>query len=110
MKQNNHNPLKFILFGVLLLAALSPELFAGATNMPWEDTLQKIRDSLSGPVAGTISLLGVIGSGAMLIMGEGASFSGAFRTLILLVLGVSIVITANVFIAYFSGTGAVIVL
>jgi type IV secretion system protein VirB2 len=100
----------YVLFGVLAMMVLSPDLFASNTGMPWEGPLQNIKNSLSGPVAGVISLIGVIAAGSMLLFGNSGDFSGTFRTIVWMILIISLIITANVIINFFTASGAVIVL
>ena len=63
------------LAGLFALIALSadPALATTSTSasggLPWESPLNTIRDSLKGPVALAISLIGIVVTGAMLIFG-----------------------------------------
>jgi len=64
-----------------------------AGSLPWEGPLKKIRDSISGPVAFAIALLGIIACGATLIWGgEVSEFT---RRIIYVVLVVCIIVFAN---------------
>ncbi|MGC4252070.1 MAG: TrbC/VirB2 family protein [Sphingobium sp.] len=65
-------------------------------DLPWEDPLEKIRSSISGPVAFAIALLGIIACGATLIWGgEVSEFT---RRIIYVVLVVCIIVFANTFL------------
>ncbi len=115
MTFKNEKSLNYMILGLLLLMVMAPDLYAGTTGggtggatMPWEAPLTTIKNSLSGPVAGAISLIGVIAAGSMLMFGNSGDFSGAFRTLIWVVLVVAIIIVANNIITLVSGSGAVI--
>ncbi len=110
MIMKKKNALSYILLGVLLMMVLAPDLFASSTGMPWEAPLTKIKNSLSGPVAGVISLIGVIAAGSMLLFGNSGDFSGTFRAIVWMVLIISLIITANVIINFFTASGAVIIL
>lgn len=68
----------------------------GSGGLPWEGPLKKIRDSISGPVAFGIALLGIIACGATLIWGgEVSEFT---RRIIYVVLVVCIIVFANSFL------------
>lgn len=58
---------------VVLIATVSPAAYAaaagGAGGLPWEGPLQRIGDSLAGPVAFAMSLAGVAVTGLMLVFG-----------------------------------------
>jgi len=58
-----------LFFIFVLFMILTPELFAATSGMPWEAPLEKVKSSLSGPVAGAIALIGVVAAGAGLIFG-----------------------------------------
>ena len=90
------------------LAALAraPALAAGS-NMPWEQPLQQILDSVQGPVAKIIAVIIIIVTGLTLAFGD---TSGGFRRLIQIVFGLSIAFAASsFFLSFFSfGGGALI--
>lgn len=88
----------------LLLAA--PALAAGS-GMPWEAPLQKVLDSVQGPVAKIVAVIIIITTGLTLAFGETA---GGFRRLIQIVFGLSIAFAASsFFLGFFSfGGGALI--
>ncbi|MBN2823905.1 MAG: TrbC/VirB2 family protein [Campylobacterales bacterium] len=105
----NQTTFKFL--GIIfLLLLLSPDLFASSTGMPWEGPLENIKNSLSGPVAGVISLIGVIAAGSMLLFAQSGDFGGTFKTIVWMVLIISLIITANVIINFFTASGALIVM
>ncbi len=93
----------------LVLAAMlvSHSATAAGTNMPWEQPLQQILDSIQGPVAKVMSVIVIILTGLALAFGE---TSGGFRRLIQIVFGLSIAFAASsFFLTFFSfGGGAVI--
>jgi type IV secretion system protein VirB2 len=75
----------------------------GGPGLPWESPLDKIKQSISGPVAFVIALVGIIATGAALIWGgEISEFS---RRIIYVVLVVCIIVFANTLLtgALFSG-------
>ena len=90
----------------LLLASGSAALAAG-TNMPWEQPLQQILDSVQGPVAKILAVLIIIITGLTLAFGETA---GGFRRLIQIVFGISIAFAASsFFLSFFSFGGGALV-
>jgi type IV secretory pathway VirB2 component (pilin) len=92
----------------LMCAALTAApAYAAGTNMPWEQPLQQILDSIQGPVAKVISVIVIIVTGLTLAFGES---SGGFRRLIQIVFGLSIAFAASsFFLTFFQfGGGALI--
>ena len=92
----------------IALAALAadPALAAGS-NMPWEQPLNQILQSIQGPVAKVVSVIIIIVTGLTLAFGE---TSGGFRRLIQIVFGLSIAFAASsFFLSFFQfGGGALI--
>src|SRR5262245_33409727 len=80
---------------------------ATGTGMPWEAPLQKILDSVQGPVAKIVAVIIIVITGLTLAFGES---SGGFRHLIQIVFGLSIAFAASsFFLSFFSfGGGALI--
>ncbi|RAX56476.1 conjugal transfer protein TrbC [Helicobacter monodelphidis] len=90
----------FAFFGVMFALAST----AGA-GLPWEQPLETVKRSITGPVAATISLLAIVACGAMLVWG--GEFSNFLKTLVYTVLVVAIIIGAANVINIFSGGGVV---
>ena len=89
-----------------LMFAMTPA-YATGSNMPWEQPLQQILDSVQGPVAKIISVIIIIVTGLTLAFGES---SGGFRRLIQIVFGLSIAFAASsFFLAFFQFGGGVTV-
>jgi type IV secretion system protein TrbC len=90
---------KFVLLFLLLIisATTIPEALAstagGAKPMPYVAWLDNLRASTSGPVAYTLSLIGIIVSGGILIFG--GDLNGFFRTLIFIVLVTALIVAAD---------------
>jgi len=86
--------------------ATAPACAAGS-NMPWEQPLNQILESIQGPVAKVMSVIVIIVTGLALAFGE---TSGGFRRLIQIVFGLSIAFAASsFFLSFFSfGGGALI--
>ena len=92
-------------FGTVLLAA-APAWAAGS-NMPWEQPLNQILQSVEGPVAKLIAVIIIVVTGLTLAFGDS---SGGFRRLIQIVFGLSIAFAASsFFLSFFSFGGGVVV-
>ena len=91
---------------VIAVLAASP-VHAAGSNMPWEQPLQQILDSVQGPVSKIVAVIIIITTGLSLAFGDTA---GGFRRLIQIVFGLSIAFAASsFFLSFFSfGGGAVI--
>lgn len=92
---------------VVAASLIAGPAYAAGTNMPWEQPLQQILDSIQGPVAKVISVIVIIITGLTLAFGE---TSGGFRRLIQIVFGLSIAFAASsFFLSFFQfGGGALI--
>ena len=97
----------YVAVATVALAATAAPAYAAGSSMPWEAPLQKILDSMEGPVAKVISVIIIIVTGLQLAFGE---TSGGFRRLIQIVFGLSIAFAASsFFLSFFSfGGGALI--
>jgi len=91
----------------LLCGLLSAPAYAAGSQMPWEAPLQKVLDSVEGPVAKIIAVIIIITTGLTLAFGDS---SGGFRKLIQIIFGLSIAFAASsFFLSFFSfGGGALI--
>ena len=86
--------------------AAGPALAAGS-NMPWEQPLNQILQSIEGPVAKVLSVIVIIITGLTLAFGE---TSGGFRRLIQIVFGLSIAFAASsFFLSFFQFGGGALV-
>ena len=87
--------------------AIASSAHAAGSGMPWEAPLQKVLDSVQGPVAKIVAVIIIITTGLTLAFGETA---GGFRRLIQIVFGLSIAFAASsFFLSFFSfGGGALI--
>jgi type IV secretion system protein TrbC len=84
----------FLFYSLLLLATsllifflLSDSAYAAVNaggNLPYENWLTNLRNSVTGPVAFSIAIIGTIIAGGMLIFG--GDLNGFFRTILFLVL------------------------
>mgnify|MGYP000374335933 CR=1 FL=1 len=84
---------------------LAPAAHASGSSMPWEAPLQKILQSIEGPVAKIVAVIIIIATGLALAFGD---TSGGFRRLIQIVFGLSIAFAASsFFLSFFSFGGGV---
>ena len=92
---------------VLTVALLAGPAQAAGSSMPWEAPLEKILQSIEGPVAKIIAVIIIVTTGLTLAFGD---TSGGFRRLIQIVFGLSIAFAASsFFLSFFSfGGGALI--
>ena len=90
----------------IISVMLAPAAHASGSSMPWEAPLQKILQSIEGPVAKIVAVI-IIVTGLTLAFGD---TSGGFRRLIQIVFGLSIAFAASsFFLSFFSfGGGALI--
>ena len=80
---------------------------AAGSNMPWEQPLNQILQSVEGPVAKILAVIIIITTGLTLAFGD---TSGGFRRLIQIVFGLSIAFAASsFFLSFFSFGGGVVV-
>ena len=81
--------------------------WAAGSNMPWEQPLNQILQSVEGPVAKIIAVIIIIVTGLTLAFGDS---SGGFRRLIQIVFGLSIAFAASsFFLSFFSFGGGVVI-
>jgi type IV secretion system protein VirB2 len=91
----------------LVLALAGSPAFAAGSNMPWEQPLNQILESVQGPVAKVISVIIIVITGLTLAFGE---TSGGFRRLIQIVFGLSIAFAASsFFLSFFQFGGGALV-
>ncbi|MCA3564731.1 MAG: TrbC/VirB2 family protein [Methylocystis sp.] len=86
---------------------LAAPAHAAGSNMPWEQPLQQVLESVEGPVAKIIAVIIIIITGLTLAFGD---TSGGARRLVQIVFGLSIAFAASsFFLSFFSfGGGALI--
>ena len=86
---------------------VSGSAWAAGSNMPWEQPLNQILQSVEGPVAKILAVIIIIVTGLSLAFGD---TSGGFRRLIQIVFGLSIAFAASsFFLSFFSFGGGVLV-
>jgi type IV secretion system protein TrbC len=86
-----------------------PSTLIDGSNMPWEQPLNQILQSVEGPVAKIIAVIIII----IIVTGLSLAFgdtSGGFRRLIQIVFGLSIAFAASsFFLSFFSFGGGVVI-
>lgn len=93
------------LVSISLMTALPAH--ASGSSMPWEEPLEKILESIEGPVAKIVAVIIIIATGLALAFGD---TSGGFRRLIQIVFGLSIAFAASsFFLSFFSFGGGALV-
>lgn len=75
----------------LMVAVMTSPAFAGSSDMPWESPMQKILNSVTGPVAKIIGVCIIVGFGLGLAASEAG---GAIRKGLGIVFGISIAFAA----------------
>jgi type IV secretory pathway VirB2 component (pilin) len=91
--------------GTILL--MTAPAWAAGSNMPWEQPLNQILQSVEGPVAKIIAVIIIVVTGLTLAFGDS---SGGFRRLIQIVFGLSIAFAASsFFLSFFSFGGGVVI-
>lgn len=91
------------LFLILFTKATSA-LASSSGSLPWEGPLEKIQQSITGPVAGYIALAAVAVAGGMLIFG--GELNDFARRLVYVVLVAGFMLGATTIIGLFGATGA----
>ena len=85
--------------GVLLtlcVITMPHEAYAAGTaggGLPYESALTRLRASITGPVAFTLSLIGIVGAAGVLIFG--GELTGFLRMMVFLVLLIAILVGAQ---------------
>ena len=78
----------------------------GGGGLPYESALAKLQQSATGPVAFVLSIVGIVVAGGTLIFG--GDLSGFFRTMVILVLVIGILVSSVNVLQTLFGHGATI--
>ena len=90
-----------------VLAAVSVEVHAAGSGMPWEAPLQRILELIEGPVAKVSAVVIIILTGLSLAFGD---MGGGIRRLVQIVFGLSIAFAAtSFFLTFFSFAGGALI-
>lgn len=104
----NRSTMFYIAFAlVIAYILLLPQAMASTGtggSLPYEDWLTSLRNSVTGPVAFTLSIIGIVIAGGVLIFG--GDLNGFFRTLMFLVLVMAFLVGAQNMMSTFFGRGA----
>jgi type IV secretion system protein TrbC len=91
----------------LLTLALTDAAEAAGSGMPWEAPLQRILESIEGPVAKVVAVVIIIVTGLSLAFGD---MGGGLRRLIQIVFGLSIAFAAtSFFLSFFAFAGGALI-
>ncbi|MFO0699589.1 MAG: TrbC/VirB2 family protein [Nitrospira sp.] len=80
----------------LCVLTMPQEVYAAGTaggGLPYESALTRLRASITGPVAFTLSLIGIVGAAGVLIFG--GELTGFLRMMVFLVLLIAILVGAQ---------------
>ncbi|WP_246667738.1 TrbC/VirB2 family protein [Bradyrhizobium macuxiense] len=93
--------------GAVCVLLTAPAARAAGSGMPWEAPLERILESVQGPVAKIVAVIIITVTGISLAFGD---TSGGFRKMVQVVFGLSIAFAASsFFLSFFSfGGGALI--
>jgi type IV secretion system protein VirB2 len=96
-----------LVLSAAMVLGLTHRAEAAGSGMPWEAPLQKILDSVQGPVAKVLAVIIIVITGLSLALGD---TSGGFRRLIQVVFGLSIAFAAtSFFLSFFAFGGGALV-
>jgi type IV secretion system protein TrbC len=95
-------------FLVFILMTVHPAMASTGTggSLPYESWLTSLQDSVTGPVAFALSIIGIVVAGGVLIFG--GELNAFFRSLIFIVLVMALLIGAKNMMSTFFGQGAII--
>ncbi len=104
MKLLSTNKMLLLIIAAMLLPDLAMASVGTGGALPYESWLTALRNSVTGPVAFTLSIIGIVVAGGVLIFG--GELNAFFRTLIFLVLVMALIVGVNNMMATFFGRGA----
>lgn len=91
---------------LLINLLITTSVYATTTGLPWESPLQKILDSLTGPVAKVLGVIAIVIAGFGIAFGEASS---GMRRIFQIVLGLSIAFTSSsLLVSLFGFSGGVV--
>lgn len=98
--QRRRQQKQLILILLIVAAAMPLMAMAAGTGMPWEGWLDKVLNSITGPVAKAVGVIAIVGCGLGMAFSEGGS---TMRKFMMACLGLSIAFTAVSFFLNFLG-------
>ncbi|TWA81529.1 type IV secretion system protein VirB2 [Azospirillum brasilense] len=108
MKENTLKGLSLVGIMLALAVLVLPDAALASVgtggSLPYETWLESLRNSVTGPVAFTVSIIGIIIAGSVLIFG--GDLNGFFRTLVFIILVMSLLVGAQNFMTTVFGKGA----
>lgn len=105
MPHGQYRPATFSLaLALMCLLLATPAIASSGGGLPWEQPLQQIQESITGPVAGFIALAAVAVAGGMLIFG--GELNDFARRLMYVVLVAGILLGATQIVGLFGASGA----
>jgi len=108
MQSHHRTVMILVTLAAAVLILWAPDLAhasaAGGGGLPYESALDKIQKSATGPVAFVLSLVGIVVAGGTLIFG--GDLSGFFRSMVVLVLVIGIMVSASNVLQTLFGRGA----
>lgn len=96
-----------VLCMLVVCLMLSTEVLAGpgeGGKLPYEGWLTAIRSSATGPVAYAFGIIGIVVAGGILIFG--GDLNGFFRTMLVIILVMALLVTANTIMTDLFNTSA----
>ncbi len=93
--------------GSLMLMVLSAAAFLAvdawsAAPLPWEGPITQIACSMANPIAKAVAVIAIVVAGLMFALGEGG---GIFKTILSVVMGVSIALLATTWVSSLGSVG-----
>ena len=96
----------WFLMGMVLCAPRTAHAATGGAGLPWETPLTTLSNSVTGPVAYAVSLIGIVGAGGILIF-AGGQVNEFLRAVLFCVLVIAFIIAAkNTLTAFGFAAGA----
>jgi len=95
--------IKYQQVGIAVALFLMNNMAFADDSLPWESPLQKVLDSLTGPVAKILGVIAIVVAGFGIAFGEAGS---GMRRLFQVIFGLSIVFSAATLVASLFGVGA----
>ncbi|NIJ70372.1 TrbC/VirB2 family protein [Xanthomonas sp. 60] len=78
----------------------------GTDGLPFEGAMSQLVDSLTGPIAFAISVIGVVAAGGMLIFG--GDMNGFMRSIVFLILVIGLIVSASALLSNMFGVSGAI--